>query len=868
MSLLNKNTAFNVRDYLFVAVGLLCVFWFFLSYPSQEPRSTIPTNINKNAAVAKASAIFEDLGFSVSDQNRAIARFSSNGDLLDSLQSENGRQKMISTFSKSHQGLLYPYYWEVDVGKMAGESDSEDQEGNTTIRLNNEGKLTELINPSNFLPERRVNREAIIAAFDADRNLKLWKSLPDSAWDRILRFNMEEGYDRSGSENSDTEAQSDEYSHTYRQSNIEKLANFHLQNTAWNNEKLELADIQIETIHSRTMAEVSFVSVSPVLGQEVALDLRLLPTGALINLTANYNPDSVEQEMPGVLELIRLVVSLLFALSIVILFFFRIRSRAIDTHSALVVGIVAGFVIPATIFLEEWETMPLFGSGSQSMDLVGLALQMGFMGAFSSIGFFALFAVGDSLMRQYWPDKLYSYDFLRQGKFFNKPIGEMILRSIVLSFILCGIWTLALFFFPELYFEVERTFLTYEAAWAPIYVFLDGIWFSLIVTLIIFSVVGTQVYGLYKKQWLSAVTMILGVILLTPVMQAVGPDLHETIFFGVTGVALTVIFLKWDVLTTFFTHLLFILMLEVSSGWIVTESPDFYIVMIFFGFLLFNIVTGMLFITRGEEQHSLSSYVPDYVEELAQEERIKQELQIAREVQQSFLPVKTPQFKELDLAAICKPAYETGGDYYDFVQLDDHRVAVTIGDVSGKGIQAAFYMTFIKGILHSLCREVDSPSEILKKTNRLFYDNAPRGTFISLIYGIIDLKKQTFHFARAGHNPVLRINSKNGEVKELQPKGIGIGLSQGHSFDNNIENLELKLCEDDILVLYTDGIVEALNEKHQFYGTGRLNKLLNSNKEHSAAELLRELSKDLQSYIGRAKQHDDMTMVIMKLKKQ
>ncbi|MDZ7695106.1 MAG: PP2C family serine/threonine-protein phosphatase [Balneolaceae bacterium] len=129
------------------------------------------------------------------------------------------------------------------------------------------------------------------------------------------------------------------------------------------------------------------------------------------------------------------------------------------------------------------------------------------------------------------------------------------------------------------------------------------------------------------------------------------------------------------------------------------------------------------------------------------------------------------------MAAICKPAYETGGDYYDFIQLDDHRIAVAIGDVSGKGIQAAFYMTFTKGILHTLCRETESPAEVLKKANRLFYENARRGTFISLIYGIVDLRKKTFRFARAGHNPILHYAAQSQTMDLLQPSGIGLGLT-------------------------------------------------------------------------------------------
>jgi len=873
MSLLNKNKAFNVRDYLFAAVGLLCLFWFFLSYPSQEPRSMITAKMDKSTAMAKAMDAFNRLGYT-SDNLQPITTFESNRQLLDSLQSHLGRQQAISTLSDSTYPGLHPFYWEMRVTNTRYQSSrggppNLNRTENTVVRLDEQGRLIEFINPANVTPAQSVNKEALIAAFDANRDLRLWQTMADSVWKNALRFNVEEGYESDPSEIDTTSMQdSNGNGHTFTRSNIQKLAGYYLQNSAWPVDKLQLSEIQLSTINSSTAANIIFENTNPILGQNVTLDLTLLPTGALISMEAAYNSaDNNQGNMPNTFELVRVALIFLFGLATVILFYFRIRSRAIDTKPALVVGVIAGLAIPAVIFLTEWSTTPLFSSTVETSDLLSLAIQMGLSGAFASICFFVVFAVGDSLMRQHWSEKLYAYDFLRQGMFFNKPIGETILRSIVLAFILCGVWSTGLFMFPDLYLDIEHTFLQYEAAWSPVYLFLDSGRFSVIIVISIFAIVGTQIYGVSKNKWISSIVIAIGLMLMTPVMQQMGPVGEELIFSGIFGIALTIIFLRWDILTTLLTHFLFVLMLEASSGWIVGQSPDLYVFVIFCGFLLFNIIAGTLFITTGKERQSLPRFVPEYVEELAQEERIKQELQIAREVQQSFLPVATPEFEHLDLAAICKPAYETGGDYYDFVRLDDHRVAVTIGDVSGKGIQAAFYMTFIKGILHSLCREIDSPAEILKKTNRLFYDNAPRGTFISLIYGILDLKKQTFHFTRAGHNPILKVNARNSDVTELRPKGIGIGLTRGAAFDQNIEELELELNEDELLVLYTDGIIEALNDDHKFYGTKRLNDVLNKYKTQSAADLLRALSKDIYSYIGDAKQHDDMTMVVMKLDK-
>ncbi|MEL7833749.1 PP2C family protein-serine/threonine phosphatase [Fodinibius sp. Rm-B-1B1-1] len=861
MSLLNKNQAFNVSDFIFIAVGLLCVFGFFLSYSSQEPRSAIHTELSEHTAKGQADSVYNALGYS--SAKYANVSFNANKKLFDSLQADYGRQQVIQRLKRDKEHNIYPYYWEIRYSNEQQSSNFSDGEEYTIIRLNEEGKLIEFANPTNKIPANRVNREALIAAFDADANLELWKTLPDSAWDRVLRFDTDRGYQEIVRDDSVAQSGDDSQVHMFTRSNINNLATYYLINSGWDVNRLELSNIQIETVHSQPVADVSFTSVEPSMNQDITVDLQLLSTGVLVNLDVVYNNPESEEEFPGVLDMSRLAGVLIFGLAVVVLFFFRIRSRAIDTKSALVVGILAGLIIPAMVFLERWRETSLFGD-SQSMDLLSLVLQMGFAGAFSSIIFFTLFAVGDSLMRQYWPEKLYSYDYLRQGMLFNKPIGEMILRSTVLAFILCGIWSGALYVFPELSFDVERTFLTYEAAWPPLYSLLQSGIYSLSVVLIAFSIIGAQAYDFFKNEWVTSGIIVVAILLISPTEQAVGPALQEAAVFGIMGIALTTIFLKWDLLTTFFSHLVFLLMIEVSTGWIVPDSPDLYIFLILCGFLGFNIVAGILFLTKGVTQQSLSEYVPDYVEALAQEERIKQELQIAREVQQSFLPTRKPHFQGLDMAAICKPAYETGGDYYDFIRLDDHRIAITIGDVSGKGFQAAFYMTFIKGILHSLCREIDSPAEILKKVNRLFYDNAQRGTFISLVYGIIDLQKQTFTFARAGHNPILKVGSNGLGIEELKPSGIGIGLSRD-SFDEHIEEVSVSLSDNELLILYTDGIVEALNEHHKFYGSERFNKMVSENAKKSAKQILDLLAHDVHSFIGDAKQHDDMTIMVMKL---
>lgn len=867
MSLIDQNRAFNLWDFLFLGAGLLAAAWFFLSYPSQDPRSAMNSSVDEDSATLKAAELLNSFGYSTGDLS-TIVNFETHSGLLVDLQEELGRPEAIRILRDSSGNQVFPFYWQILFYSLE-ESESFnlggiDDENLIEIRLNNNGRWIALRNEGQQLPGRMLNREALQYAFQEDGSRELWETVPDSAWDGVLHFDVENGYDLAALDNPETEKAEDD-AHEFSLHELNRLGEYYLAKSAWNPKNLQLTDVQVRNLENVSAAVLNYESTGADLDQQLSLQLSLIPTGAVINLESDYNTDTERAAGPEIIQLATLTVIFIFAIVVLFTFFFRIRARVVDTKSSLVISILGGLIIPTVIFLQNLATFNLFDGGVAWFELLGVALQMGFFGAAGSIAFFVLASIGDSVTRQHWQKKLVCYDYLRQGMLFNRPVGEVLLRSVVLMFILSGIWSALLWFSPNFYFNLDQTFLVYEAAWAPLYLLLNNAWFSLIFILCIYLVAGSLVYSRIKNYWFFALFTAVAFALVIPLPFYFGPVTEQFIVLGLLGLSMAVIYLRWDFLTLLFTHYFFINMLLVSSGWIVGSSPDFYAFISFLIFLLAIIGWAVFSIVKGKDEQALPKYVPEYVEELAQEERIKQELQIARQVQQSFLPAQKPDVKGLDVAAICQPAYETGGDYYDFIQLDDHRVAVTIGDVSGKSIQAAFYMTFVKGILHSLCRETDSPGDLLKKANRLFFDNAGKGTFISLIYGIIDLEERTFVFARAGHNPILFMKGKTGEVKQLQPNGLGIGLTREIAFDNNIKEVKLNLADGDFLVLYTDGIVEALSEAHEFYGENRLASLLKGQKEKTSQEILDHITQDVSSFIGTAKQHDDMTVMIIKM---
>ncbi|MFH5883394.1 PP2C family protein-serine/threonine phosphatase [Halalkalibaculum sp. DA3122] len=875
MSLLNQNRSYTVQDFLFIAAGLLGVLGFFMTYDSQDPRGMIHIALDESSAESRAEDLAGSLGFNTSNY-RTQVNFGTNSRLLDSLQTNMGRQKAIKIFQQDSSANLYPYFWEVhfnqkssvrDERQITIGSDRENVETGPTefiIRYASSGEWVELLNGSDLIPEQQVNREALERVFTSDSLRQLLETLPDSLWHEKLSFNLDRNY------NDTTTAPSGRGSSPgispFTRSEVLRLGEYYIAQSGWELQKFDVANIRMETVGSTVVARIRYTSAQPIHGQVINLRASLTPTGNLLGLSASYNPRSDnDSRTPPLWELVQVAGFFLFGIGTIIIFYFRIRARVIDTKSALVLSILAGFTVPAIIFMNQINETNIFEEGGNWVDLVGLSLSMGITGAVASVSLFVLSAVGDSVTRQYWPGKLDCYDYLRQGMFFNKPVGEAFVRSGVLAFLLAGFWAVLLWFFPDFYFEIEEPILSYEVIWPPVYLLLDNLWYTLFAAFSIFLVVGSQTYAQTGKRWLAGFFMILAVVVAEPLPYTGGPPVTQAVLHLVFGLALTGIYLYWDFLTLLITYFLFNCLLVASSGWMMEGSPDFYVFLFYLVFLFLATGGGVFSILKGEEGRALPDFVPEYVEELAQEERIKQELQIARDVQQSFLPVGTPAIDMLDLAAICKPAYETGGDYYDFIQLDDHRLGVAIGDVSGKGIQAAFYMTFTKGILHTLCRETESPAEVLKKANKLFYDNARRGTFISLIYGIVDTRQKTFSFARAGHNPILHYAAEKKTINLLQPSGLGLGLTISDSFDNNIQEATLELSAGDLLVLYTDGVVESLNTAHQFYGTGRLQKLLGNSAKKQAPEILSDLVSDVDTFSGKARQHDDMTVMVIKL---
>jgi len=249
-----------------------------------------------------------------------------------------------------------------------------------------------------------------------------------------------------------------------------------------------------------------------------------------------------------------------------------------------------------------------------------------------------------------------------------------------------------------------------------------------------------------------------------------------------------------------------------------------------------------------------------------EKQRLDDELRIAREIQRSLLPTCAPSIPGLSIADLCEPAREVGGDYYDFFDLGPRRLGVLMADVSGKGTSAALYMSELKGLMLALSHTERSPRQLLRTVNHLLSEHLDNRSFITATYAVIDLDAMTLTYSRAGHTPL--IVAADGVAHVLIPDGMVLGLripGAADRFDAILEERCRRLVAGDLIVLYTDGITEAMNPSGDFFGDDALTRLLASATDRDAAAVRERVVRDVRAFVGDAEPHDDMTMVVIKV---
>jgi phosphoserine phosphatase RsbU/P len=245
-------------------------------------------------------------------------------------------------------------------------------------------------------------------------------------------------------------------------------------------------------------------------------------------------------------------------------------------------------------------------------------------------------------------------------------------------------------------------------------------------------------------------------------------------------------------------------------------------------------------------------------------QKIEEELKIAKSIQIGLLPNEDFQMNHLDISGFSEPAKIIGGDFYDFIKLSENKLILVIGDVSGKGIPAALYMSKVQAMIQFATQMFENPREILIEVNRQIYEQIDRKSFITMVIALFDLEKMTVKISRAGHNPVLFSN--NGNIDVLKNYGLGLGLEKGTYFEPNLEETLIKINPGNMLLFYSDGLNEAMNSTRKEFGLDNVIKILSENKSKSSKEIQNHLLNSVSAFRGEAEQNDDITFVVVKVK--
>jgi len=253
-----------------------------------------------------------------------------------------------------------------------------------------------------------------------------------------------------------------------------------------------------------------------------------------------------------------------------------------------------------------------------------------------------------------------------------------------------------------------------------------------------------------------------------------------------------------------------------------------------------------------------------HLEELRRQ-KLENELKLARRIQQDLLPKTDPKIPGLEVVGRSIPATEVGGDYFDYVQRHNRQLLVFVGDVSGKGMPAALYMSKVQGMIQIASSLFQTPKEILIEVNRKIYEGIERKSFITMLTVLFDLERRQAIVCRAGHNPIFLKKSKQNQIELIQSRGIGLGLEKGEIFKRQIEEVTFPLIPGDYFILYSDGLTEAMNANRELFGEDRVREIISSNNYSSATELQDILLTQVEKFRNGAEQNDDITIVTVRI---
>ncbi|HOI30545.1 MAG TPA: PP2C family protein-serine/threonine phosphatase [Melioribacteraceae bacterium] len=657
-----------------------------------------------------------------------------------------------------------------------------------------------------------------------------------------------------------------------------ELISLYLSNEIGNDfREMKLIETREENFRNRTDFSFRWERTEPRLNAKIVITSRV--SGNTIGGYSYYfEVPQQEREYFEASEAIYGTVSVIFVIFLIILAFYLFLKKYHQGEVWISVGrifFILYFLLSLINLINYW---PAIGQGAMIGDvsflytkIIVLLVNGLIISFFMSILIFASWTVGESYARSLWPGKLKGIDAFIKGHFFAIDSGTALFKGFVLgnalafSYLVVGLILnkpeAKIFLSPA---GLMEGFASYIPVLATI---LEGASVSILAAISVPFFIVNISYQRWKRKWVSILLSGL-VTTLAFVIASTPPSLNNfaiNLLAGfIFGCGIAYIYFLFDLLTIIslsFTSIL------VSRGYVLyaADNPayDWNFAILIIAYLAIPVIYLVSRIRK--EEFILGNYgLPSHVQRISERERLKKEMEIAAKVQLSLLPKEEPVIPGYEIGSISIPAVEAGGDYYDFVKLSGNKVGIAIGDVSGKGIGAAIYMTLTKGILQAHAEENISPSNVLVKVNRLLYKTIEKNSFVSMFYAILNVNNNTISYSRAGHNPGILCSQEAAGTRLLLSKGMALGLEEGSIFSSTLKEEEIEIKRGDLFVLYTDGFTEAMNEKHDQYGEDTLVKLLEKNRHLPAKELIHLVLKDVRKFVDNYPQHDDMTMVVLK----
>jgi hypothetical protein len=560
---------------------------------------------------------------------------------------------------------------------------------------------------------------------------------------------------------------------------------------------------------------------------------------------------------------------------IVIFFLKKYHEGEVGTRTAALVFIG----LFATSVLSTINQYPVIGASAMIGDLnkanvrlVLFGLQIFIVQVFLSVMVFAAWSVGESSSRSRWPQKLTAVDSTLFRRFFTVDVGEGIVRGYAWGLALLGGYALIVYGATRwggvylLGSEISGGAEAYVPGVQPILsAFTGAVTCEIIYRLFFISFLKERL----KRPWLAVIgaaviwTATAYALWVAPFGQP-RPVLYLGVLF-LFGLMFGYLFLRYDLITTIMANFVIIALSDAIPLFSSTGSYFVAVKWVILALLACPLVIAALGFMKRQRFEFTPETMPQHIKRISERERMAKELEIARNVQMSLLPKSNPRAEGYDIAGICIPALEVGGDYYDFVLLGGSKIGIAIGDVSGKGVPAAIYMTLTKGILQSHAEDNISPKIVLSKVNSLMYRTIERNSFVSMFYAILDQRQRSIKFARAGQCPVILTQHADQKGSFLTPRGMALGLEMGKVFDSVLEEQEVYLQPGEVLVFYTDGFTEAMNAREEEFGEERLDEAIARNRSKSAVDLIACVCEEVKAFTGGVAQHDDMTMVVVKV---